>query len=330
MLDPEVLIVGAGPAGLAAATELVRLGVNDVLVIDRDDAPGGLPRFCAHPGFGIGYLAVPRSGPIFAQKLTRKAEASGLRILCGTTLVSLEAGPVATITGPEVGYTTLRPRAVLVATGIREANRGNRMVAGERPATGVMTTGFLQQMVARGIPFPTSMRSLLVVGTEHVSFSAIWTARHAGMKVRAMVDDKLRVSSFAAAGWLASLYGIDIHLESRLVSIKGSGDGVSGVVIERNGARQELACDGVVFTAGWIPEVAALQAAVKLIDPAIGDMATDGSGRSGLTGIFAAGNVRSPLKASGNCARQGLQVGRAIASYLDLSDVGGSSSNARG
>ncbi len=316
MRDPEVLIVGAGPAGLAAAIELARRGVRDILVIERDDAPGGLPRFCAHPGFGIGYLAIPRSGPVFAAKLRRRAQDAGINILCATTLIALGEGPAATVTGPETGYRTLRPRAILIATGIREANRGNRTVAGERPTMGIMTTGFLQQMVTRAVGFPPSMKSLVVVGTEHVSFSAIWTARHAGLKVRTMIDDRARVSSFAAAGWMTHLSGIDIRLQTRLAFIHAKDDRVSGVVVERNGAPEEIACDGVVFTAGWIPEVAALRAGPLAIDGATGGVEVDSLGQTNLTGIFAAGNVRHPLKASGNCARQGQKTALSMAAYL--------------
>lgn len=317
MHDPDVLIVGAGPSGLAAAIELNRRGIKDILVIDRDDAPGGLPRFCSHPGFGLGYLAMPRSGPVFAAKLLHRLETAGVRILCGTTMIGLGEGPAAIMTGPAVGYMILRPRAILIATGIREANRGNRTVPGERPTTGVMTTGLLQQMVARGVPFPPKMKTLAVVGTEHVSFSAIWTARHAGLKVRTMIDDKASIASFAAAGWLARLSGIDIRLQTRLVSIRAANDRVSGIVVERRGLKEEIACDGVVFTAGWIPEVAALHAGPVSIDGVTGGIAVDGLGQTGSTGIFAAGNVRHPLKASGSCARQGQQTALAIASYLE-------------
>lgn len=314
--DPEVLIVGAGPAGLAAAIELARRNVRDVLIIDRDDAPGGLPRFCAHPGFGIGYLAVPRSGPAFAAKLQRRVEEARIRILCNTTLIALDEGPVATIIGPEIGFQTLRPRAVLVATGVREANRGNRRVPGERPTKGVLTTGLLQQMVAREVRFPASMKSLVVVGTEHVSFSAILTARRAGLEVRTMIDDRKRVSSFTVASLLARLNGIDIRLETKLVSILADGDQVSGIVVDRCGTKQEIACDGVVFTAGWIPEVGALQAGPVPIEGATGGIEVDSTGQTSLTGIFAAGNVRYPLKASGSCARQGRRTGVVIADYL--------------
>jgi thioredoxin reductase len=314
MHDPQVLIVGAGPAGLAAAIELSRQGVRDLLVIDRDDAAGGLPRFCSHPGFGIGYLTIPRSGPVFAAELRRRVEAAGVRVLCGTTLISLEAGPVATVTGPEIGYRTIRPRAVLVATGIREANRGNRKVPGERPSSGILTTGLLQQLVSRGVPFPQVMKSVVVVGTEHVSFSAIWTARHAGLKVRMMIDERSTVSSFAAAGLLARLVGVDIRLETKLVSILAEDDRVSGIVVDERGLKEKVACDGVVFTAGWIPEVAALQAGPNLVEKGV--VSVDSIGQTGLAGIFAAGNVCLPLKASGNCARQGQQAAKAIASYL--------------
>ncbi|WP_051660849.1 FAD-dependent oxidoreductase [Bosea sp. 117] len=316
MRDPDVLIVGAGPAGLAAAAELTRRGVGDILVIDRDDAAGGLPRFCAHPGFGIGYLAVPRSGPGFAASLLHALEGSGVRLLCGTTMVSLDAGPTVTVTGPELGHRVLRPKAVILATGIREANRGNRLVPGERPAVGVLTTGLLQQTVARKVPFPAGMKELVVVGTEHVSFSAIWTARHAGLRVRAMVDERAAVASFAPAGWMARAFGIDIRLSSRVAAIRARDNRVAAVEIETGGRRETLACDGVVFTAGWIPEVAAIATGPIGIDRTTGGVATDENGRTDLAGVFAAGNMRHPLKASGSCARQGRSVAATVASAL--------------
>lgn len=177
--NPRVLIVGAGPAGLAAAAELTRSGISDVLVIDRDDSPGGLPRFCHHPGFGLEYARWPYSGPAFARKMLGQLQGTPVRISMGTTLLSLENGPVCEVMGPEFGYARLEPQVVIVATGIREANRGNRVVPGVRPPQGILTTGLLQQLVHRNVRLPSSLRRLVVVGTEHVSFSAILTARHA-------------------------------------------------------------------------------------------------------------------------------------------------------
>ena len=318
MHDPAVLIVGAGPAGLAAAAELARRGINDILVIDRDDAPGGLPRFCAHPGFGIGYAPIPQKGPDFAARLVRAAEKKRIRILCSTTMTALEGGPTVTITGPETGYRTLRPRAVILATGVREANRGNRLVPGDRPEAGIMTTGLLQQMVARKVPFPAAIKSIVVVGTEHVSFSAIWTARHAGLNVSMMIDERPRVGSFRVAGLFAKAMGVDIRLRTRIAAIKAQDNRVSAVVIDGPRGTETIPCDGVVFTANWIPETAALTASPVKIDSETRGIAVGNAGRTNLAGVFAAGNVLHPIKASGSCAIQGRRVGAAVAVHFEL------------
>ncbi|MGF7158809.1 thioredoxin reductase [Rhodoligotrophos appendicifer] len=314
MRDPAVLIVGAGPAGLAAAAGLKRRGIHDILLIDRDDEPGGLPRFCHHPGFGLGYSWLPRSGPGFAAKLLKDAE--DVEILCGTTMISLAEGPIVTISGPLCGHRELHPRAVILATGIREANRGNRLVPGARPESGILTTGLLQQMAARKVPFPPKMRSLLVVGTEHVSFSAIWTARNAGLKVVAMVDDHAKVQSLAAAAWMARIAKIDLHLETRIASIEADANKVSGVVIDGASGRRKLSCDGIVFTAGWIPETAALvQGPVKLSVESRG-IVVDSSMRTNVPGVFAAGNALGSVKSSGTCAKQGARTAASLALSL--------------
>jgi NADPH-dependent 2,4-dienoyl-CoA reductase/sulfur reductase-like enzyme len=322
MLDPTVLIVGAGPAGLAAAYELARQGIRDILVIDRDDGPGGLPRYCMHPGFGLGYLAIPRSGPGFVKRLLQALSTSSVRFACRTTMIALSEGPMVTVTGPETGYRTLRPRAVVLATGVRESHRGNRLIPGERPAAGIFTTGLLQQMVSRGVPFPAGLRSLVVVGTDHVSFSAIWTARHAGLKVCAMVDERASVGSFALVGWLARAAGVDLRLGWRITAIRARNDLVASVVLERGGECEEIDCDGVIFTGGWIPEVAAIATSPVDIDFASGGIRTDADGRTNVAGVFAAGNMRHPLKASGSCARQGRSVAAAVSEHLRLDPSG--------
>src|SRR5689334_8745567 len=101
--DPLVLIVGAGPAGLAAARALTERGIGGILIIDRDDAPGGLPRFCHHPGFGLEYARWPYSGPGFVDRLLSDLKDTNVRIECRTTMLSLQEGPQAQIVGPTLG-----------------------------------------------------------------------------------------------------------------------------------------------------------------------------------------------------------------------------------
>lgn len=314
--DPQVLVVGAGPAGLAAALAMGERGVRGIAVIERDDAPGGLPRFCRHPGFGWEYARRIFSGPGFVRHLLERLKPFDVPIHCGVTMLSLQDGPSVTLTGPSAGYRTMRPRAVIVAAGIREASRGNRVIVGARPELGVLTTGQLQQSVARGLRFPDRMRRLVVVGTEHVAFSVVWTAREAGMKVTTMLGMEERVMSFAPAGWLARLAGIDIRLGCTSLEIEGDARCVTGLVVSTPRGYTRITCDGVIFTGSWIPEVAAFAGGGPEIDPLTGGLLIDQAMRTSIPGVFAAGNVLHPVESSGWAALEGRRAGHLVAEYL--------------
>jgi thioredoxin reductase len=314
--DPQVLIVGAGPAGLAAARALVNQGITDILVIDRDDAPGGLPRFCGHPGFGLEYTRWPYTGPGFAARLLRDLAASSVRIECQTTLLALRDGPVAEITGPRLGYRQMRPRAIVLATGIRESNRGNLLVPGGRAENGILTTGQLQQLVARRIALPQHLKSAIIIGTEHVAFSAIWTARNAGLHVRAMFGEEDRIMSFAPLGLLARAAGIDILTRSSLREIVTENGAPSAVILRTPQGVRRLPTDAVIFTGNWIPEIAALTGGPVMIDARTGGPEIDQAMRTSAAGVFAAGNMLHGVESSGWCANEGRHAGLMAARYL--------------
>lgn len=314
--DPELVIVGAGPAGLAAAREAATQGIADILVIDRDDAPGGLPRFCDHPGFGLEYAHWPYRGPNFVQRMMRDLVSTKVRVECATTMISLGEGPTLEIVGPRSGYRRLRPRAVVLATGIREASRGNRTIPGARPEHGILTTGQLQQLVARNVPLAPHVKRLAVIGTEHVAFSALWTARHGGYRVTSLIGAENTIRSFAPARWLATAFGAEIVLDARLSEIVADGNRVTAVRCERQGRAITRACDGVVFTAEWIPETAALRGSGLMIDAQSGGPVIDQAMRTSLAGVFAAGNMLRPVESSGWAANEGRQAGHMAARFI--------------
>jgi thioredoxin reductase len=236
---------------------------------------------------------------------------STVTVATRTSALALRSGPEIEILGPETGHRVLRPRAVVLATGIRERPRSARLVPGRRPERGVLTTGQLQQMVARGVA--VGGRRAVVVGTEHVAFSVLLTARHAGLEVVAMVGAEDRILSYPAAGWIARALGIPIHLASHIEDIEGTAR-VEAVSVHGPAGLRRIECDTLVFTGDFVPDAALLS--TDDIDPDTGGPLVDQHGRTNLPGVFAAGNVLRAVESSGWAAVEGARVGANAAAFL--------------
>jgi NADPH-dependent 2,4-dienoyl-CoA reductase/sulfur reductase-like enzyme len=303
--DPAVVVVGAGPAGLSAARELCIRGIGPVMVAERDPEPGGVPRLCDHNGFGLQDLRRPLSGPAYARLLAGRAEDAGARLLLSTTVAGIADDGTVTLVGPD-GLRTVRPAAVVLATGARERPRSARLVPGDRPA-GVFTTGQLQQWVRLGLPVG---RRAVVVGAEHVSYSAVLTLRHAGVTTVAMVTGLPRhqtLPGFAAAGRWA--LRVPLRTSARVVALRGHGR-LAGVEVEdlATGRVEHVDADTVVFTGDWVPDHDLARRSGLALDPATLGPVTDGSGRTSRAGVAAAGNLVHPGETAGVAARGGRGV----------------------
>lgn len=323
----DVLIIGAGPAGLAAAVELRRLGVERVLVADREPAAGGVPRHCVHTGFGLRDLRRLLSGPAYASRYAEAARVAGADLRCGTTVTQLTANLQATLTSP-VGIERLQARAVLIATGCRERPRSARLIPGDRPA-GVLTTGELQQRVLLGERLPGRA---LIVGAEHVSFSAILTLAHAGARVVALVTDQPRHQSYAAfrLGALAR-WRVPVWTSTRISRVNGR-DKLESVELTdlRTGAGRRVGCETVVFTGDWIPDHELARLAGVAISRGTAGPVVDTALRTSVPGVFAAGNVIHAAETADVAALGGSHAARQIATFLGGgADTGGPSGAAR-
>ena len=311
--EASVVIVGAGPAGLAAAHALASRGERNILVLDRDDEAGGLPRFCRHPGFGWEYTHRLETGPHFARRLIAALDPTAVTITTRSSVLAVRPGPELEIVSAEHGHLRLQPRAVILATGIRERPRSARLVPGRRPERGILTTGQLQQMVTRGVKLDG--RRAVVVGTEHVAFSVLLTARHAGLEIVAMVGAEDRVMSYAGAGWAARMLGVELHLSSVIDDIDG-GERVEAVVVRGPTGSHRIACDTLIFSGDFVPDAAVLLGSEVAIDPGTAGPAVDQYGRTSMAGVFAAGNLLRAVESSGRAAIEGARVGAHVAAQL--------------
>ncbi|MGY2905417.1 NAD(P)/FAD-dependent oxidoreductase [Bradyrhizobium sp. URHC0002] len=306
-----VTIIGAGPAGLTAARVLRGAGVNDVLVVERNEEPGGLPRFCGHSGWGVLDFHRLWDGPTYARKLVQAA--GDAEILTNHSVVGLQPGGVVQVNGPR-GTETIESRAVLIATGIRETSRAARLISGPRP-WGVVTTGAFQEMVYKGGMRP--FRRPLVVGTELVSFSALLTARHAKIRPAAMIEAGERIVARRPGDWIARLVlGVPVLTRTSIVSIEGR-ERVTGVVINRAGRQESIVCDGVIISGMFVPETGMLRASHIEIDSGTGGPSVNSDWRCSDPAYYAAGNVLRPVEHSGKAAGEGALAARSILKGLD-------------
>jgi thioredoxin reductase len=313
MSEPDVLVIGAGPAGLSAAIALREAGVGRVVVVERQGVAGGIPRQCGHSPFGMREFGRILSGRRYADRLAQTALSLGVDLRLRHSVMAIGAGPQIEAATPD-GPAVFAPRRVILATGVREATRAARLVSGERPL-GILNTGALQDQVflRRSAPF----RRPVIVGTELVSMSAILTCLGAGARPVAVVESGPGSLARAPFRWLPQLLRVPVHHGAEIADIHGAGGIVEAVTLRGpDGSTQRIFCDGVLFTGRFTPEVGLARMSGIEIDPATGGPAVDTFGRTSLAGVYAAGNVLRGVETAGWCWAEGRSVARAVAADL--------------
>ncbi|MCX5231859.1 FAD-dependent oxidoreductase [Streptomyces sp. NPDC006553] len=306
----DVLVVGAGPAGLAAAARLAASGAGRVEVLEREQAAGGIPRHCARPGFGADARGRPLDGPGYARRSVRAALRAGATVRTGVSATGW-AGPLTLDVTAPTGLERVRARAVVLATGARERPRSARLVPGSRPA-GVLTTGELQRLVLRfgARPEPIGRRAV-VVGGDPVARGAVRTLRAAGVEVVAVVcEHPVRRTVFGAVPVLSGAVVSELLGRGRLtgVSVRGGADGAT---------RRTLRCDTVVFTGDWIPDHELARACGLPLAPGTRGPATDGAFRTTAPGVFAVGNLLRGVEPAAVAAAEGRAAAAAVIDLLE-------------
>lgn len=314
-MQTDVLVVGGGPSGLAAAIELRRLGVSRVLVAEREAEAGGIPRHCYHTGYGIRDFRRLLTGPAYAQRYVQLAKRAGVQILTETSVTGWLGPTQASMTSSR-GIEEVEAKAVILATGCRERPRSARLVPGTRPQ-GIFTTGSLQQLTY--LHHQKVGNRAVVIGAEHVSFSALLTLSHAGTKVIMLVTEHPHHQTYWPLRLVtATRLRVPVLTGSRLTNILGR-ERVRAVEVTdlSTGKAQLIDCDTVVFTGDWVPEYELAQLGGLETDSATKGPRVDQGQRTSVRGVFAAGNLLHAAETADIAALCGRHVARFVRAYLE-------------
>ncbi len=294
-VDKKIVIIGAGPAGLAAACALYKLGERDILLLEREKKPGGILRQCIHDGFGLTRFQESLSGPEYAARFIREAEEYGIEIETGTTVVEL--GKDRTVTAVSAsGMTKYRAGAVILAMGCRERTRGALAIPGRRPA-GVWTAGVAQTYI--NLKNIMVGQEVVILGSGDIGMIMARRLTLEGAHVKGVYEILPYASGLPRnVEQCLNDYGIPLHLQHTVTEIHGK-DRLEAVTVSRvdeqrnpiPGTEERIACDTLILSVGLIPENELTRMADAPIDPGTQGAVVDENFQTGTPGIFAAGNV---------------------------------------
>jgi len=295
MIQHDIVIVGGGPAGMAAAVAAYDAGVRDVVILDREPQLGGILMQCVHNGFGLHKLGRELTGPEYAAVYEAQVKERGIKVYPETTVTAVSPDRVVTAQSRE-GILKLQAKAVILAMGCRERSRGALNICGSRPA-GVYSAGTAQKLV-NCMGYQVGKR-VVILGSGDIGLIMARRMTYEGAKVEA-VCEVMPYSGGLTRNIVQCLEDFDIplYLSTTVVQIHGT-KRLEGVTIAQVDARRQpieetkryIPCDTLLLSVGLIPENELTRAAGIPIDPVTNGALVDENCQTGIPGIFACGNV---------------------------------------
>ena len=321
LLTVDVLVIGAGPAGLAAAIAAKEDGIDSLLVLEREHEPGGILRQCIHNGFGLHRFKEELTGPEYAQRDIDRAREMGIEIQCDTTVLSVTPDRVVTCVSGEHGLQTIKAGAVVLAMGCRERPRGALATPGTRCA-GIYSAGTAQKFVNLLGMMPG--KRVVILGSGDIGLIMARRMTLQGAKVLACVEI-MPYSSGLNRNIVQCLqdYDIPLYLSHTVTNIEGR-DRLTGVTIakvdERRspipGSEIHFDCDTLLLSVGLSPENELSVGAGVEMSPLTSGAQVDDTLQTSVPGVFACGNVLHVHDLVDHVSNESFKAGHAAAAYV--------------
>lgn len=327
MKSYDIVIIGGGPAGLAAAVSAKKSGVESILILERDRELGGILNQCIHNGFGLHSFREELTGPEYAERFISRIKELQIEYRLNTMVVSISPGKLVTAVNREEGMFELQAEAVILAMGCRERPRGALNIPGYRPA-GIYSAGTAQRLVNMEGVLPG--REVVILGSGDIGLIMARRMTLEGAEVKA-VAELMPYSGGLKRNIVQCLddYNIPLKLSHTVVDIRGK-ERVEGVTLAEvdgqgkliPGTEEYYTCDTLLLSVGLIPENELSRGMGVELNPVTSGPKVNESLETSLEGVFACGNVLHVHDLVDFVSEEAAAAGRHAAAYVKNTDGG--------
>jgi NADPH-dependent 2,4-dienoyl-CoA reductase/sulfur reductase-like enzyme len=326
MINRNLVIIGGGPAGLAAAKSAYDNGERDILILERENVLGGILNQCIHNGFGLHTFKEELTGPEYAKRYIDEVEKRGIEYKLETTVLKVGTDKVVTAVNERDGLMKIQAKAVIFACGCRERPRGGINVAGSRCA-GIFSAGTAQKLINIDGYMPG--KEVVILGSGDIGLIMARRMTFEGAKVKAVVE-LMPYSSGLNRNIVQCVKDFDIPLmfSHTVVDIKGEGR-VTGVVIAQvddklqpiMSTAKEIPCDTLLLSIGLIPQNELATGADVTLSPITGGAVVDENMMTSVDGVFECGNVLHVHDLVDFVSKESEEAGRSAAEFIKTGSV---------